>query len=77
MATIAERITEAETRRAQYILAERHLTTGGQAYSIGNRSLTRADLKEIRRAIKDLDSELVTLRRGNQITMQRVVPRDI
>lgn len=75
--SVPERILEAEERRALYILAERYLLRGGQSYSIGNRALTRADLKEIRRAIKDLDTELVTLRRGNQIVQHRVVPRDV
>lgn len=74
--TVAEKITETETRLALYITAEQYLLTGGQAYSIGNRSLTRADLTEITKMIVNLNRDLTTLRRGNQIVMQRVVPRD-
>lgn len=75
--TIAEQITETETRLASYIKAENYLLTGGQAYSIGNRSLTRADLSAITTMITKLHGELTVLRRGNQIVCQRVVPRDI
>ena len=76
MATIAEQITQIETRLAAYYAAERYLLASGQSYSIGNRSLTRADLGEIRKAIVDLNRDLTRLNRGNQITMHRVVPRD-
>jgi hypothetical protein len=76
VATLSEQITELEQRRALYVLAEAAILSG-QAYSIGNRSLTRADLKEVRKAIDDLNKQLNVLRRGNQITQHRVVPRDI
>ena len=74
--TLAAKITETETRLAAYIKAESFLLLGGQAYSIGNRSLTRADLDAITKMIIRLNSDLMTLRRGNQIICQRVVPRD-
>lgn len=74
--TVAEKITETETRLAAYIQAEQYLLTGGQAYSIGNRSLTRADLDSITKMIVKLNGDLMILRRGNQIVQQRVVPRD-
>jgi hypothetical protein len=70
------RIAETRERLARYIAAETHITTGGQAYSIGNRSLTRADLRFIAEMITKLYSEIRTLERGSQIAMQRVVPRD-
>lgn len=76
MATLAERITETETRLAMYIAAEQAIVKGGQSYSIGNRSLDRGDLKEIRRAIIQLNNELNVLNNGYRLRMQRVVPRD-
>lgn len=76
MATLAERITETETRLSQYIQAERAITSGAQEYSIGNRSLTRADLRFIAKQIIALNTQLNTLNNGNRIRMQRIVPRD-
>jgi len=76
MTLISDKITETETRLAAYITAEQYLLTGGQAYSIGNRSLTRADLESITKMIIRLNADLMVLRRGNQIVCQRVVPRD-
>ncbi len=40
-------------RLAMYLEAEKTVLTG-QSYTIGNRTLTRANLKEIRKAIDDL-----------------------
>ena len=76
MATLAEKITETEARLAMYIAAEQAVVQGGQSYSIGNRSLDRGDLKEIRKAIIQLNNELNMLNNGYRIRMQRVVPRD-
>ena len=74
--TIAEQITETTERLSRYIQAEQFLLQGGQSYSIGNRSLTRADLRYITDMIVKLNAALIRLRRGNQITSHRVVPRD-
>ena len=74
--TISEQITETETRLNQYIAAERAILGGAQSYNIGNRSLTRANLEYIGKRIRELYADLTRLRRGNQITMHRVVPRD-
>ena len=74
--TIATEITVVEARLASYIKAEQAVTVGGQSYSIGNRSLTRADLPFITKMIVQLNTELRTLQRGRQITSHRVVPRD-
>ncbi len=65
-----------EERLALYIAAEQTILSGGQSYSIGNRSLDRGDLAEIRKAIIDLHTQLNTLNNGNRIRTQRVVPRD-
>jgi peptidase E len=73
--TLESQITETTTRRAAYVAAEAAILTG-QSYSIGNRSLTRADLAEVRAAIKDLTAELTALNGGNTFRIHRVVPRD-
>ncbi len=41
-------------RLRQYLAAEKAILIGGQSYRIGNRTLTRADLAEIRSEIKSL-----------------------
>lgn len=74
MATIAEQKAELETRLSRYIQAEQYLLVGGQSYSIGNRSLTRADLEYITKMIVRLRGEIAILDRGNQLTSQAVVP---
>ena len=54
MAKSAAVITE---RLELYYEAERKVLRG-QSYTIGNRQLTRANLAEIRAAIKELENEL-------------------
>ena len=39
-------------RLKQYLAAEKAVLVGGQSYRIGNRTLTRADLAEIREEIR-------------------------
>lgn len=39
-------------RLKQYLTAEKAVLVGGQSYRIGNRTLTRADLAEIREEIR-------------------------
>ena len=49
-----ERMNSIQNKRlAMYLEAEKTVLTG-QSYTIGNRTLTRANLKEIRKAIDDL-----------------------
>lgn len=75
--TNAERIATKQTLLDEYYAAELAIIKGGQAYSIGNRSLTRADLQFIYDRIKRLEQEINQLCRGNNpIPQQRVVPRD-
>lgn len=76
--TPAERaalVDSTEERLAHYIAAEQAVLNG-QSYSIGNRSLDRADLREIRKGIIALRSELASLQRCGRMRVQRVVPRD-
>lgn len=66
-------------RLKQYLSAEQAILVAGQSYRIGNRTLTRADLSEIRQEIKALIASGATTddgqsRRSNR-TMQ-VIMRD-
>ena len=76
MTTISDTLTQTRSRLSAYLLAEQAILSGAQSYSIGNRSLTRADLESIRKMITKLTSECLQLERGNKIKIQRVVPRD-
>lgn len=48
-------------RLKMYMEAETAILVGGQSYKIGNRTLTRADLAEIRAEIKSLLSAGATV----------------
>lgn len=74
--TTAELLQQKKTRLAAYITAEQKILEGAQSYSIGNRTLTRADLEEITKQIKLLTTEVMVLSRGGNIRIQRVVFRD-
>lgn len=76
MTTVTEKITSIETRLELYYAAEAAILGGAQSYSIGNRTLTRADAKNIADMIRSLETQLTRLSRGNRITAHRVVPRD-
>ena len=56
-------------RLAMYLEAEK-VVMAGQSYTIGNRSLTRANLAEIRKAIDDLLAAGATLE-GEVVTGSR------
>ena len=78
---VAERLKTYKERYDLLLEAERAILDGAQAYTIGSRSLTRADLSEIRKLIKDmedgideLESQLETGARRKAI---RVIPRDV
>ena len=77
MSTTAERLAQTKARLAAYILAEQKILAGAQSYSIGNRTLTRADLKDITNTIDKLTRECATLSRGTGIRVQRAVYRDL
>lgn len=48
-------------RLQMYYDAEQAILVGGQSYRIGNRTLTRADLAEVRAEIKRLENMDVTI----------------
>ena len=55
-------------RLEMYLQIEQKILLSGQSYTIGNRTLTRADLKEVRAIIDDLSAQLdvAELRGGRQ-----------
>ena len=57
-----------KNRLDMYLAAEQKILLSGQAYQIGDRQLTRADLKEIRAIIDDLAAQIdsLELKRGRQ-----------
>ena len=55
-----------------YYEAERKVLRG-QSYTLGNRQLTRANLAEIRRAIKELEDELTQMTGRSRGFSKRVV----
>ena len=58
-----------------YYEAERKVLRG-QSYTLGNRQLTRANLAEIRKAIKELESELEQTKGRSRGFSKRVVFHD-
>ena len=58
-----------------YYEAERKVLRG-QSYTLGNRQLTRANLAEVRRAIKELESELEQMAGRSRGFSKRVVFHD-
>ena len=74
-----DRLAELKERHRRYCEAE-DAVLSGQSYSIGELSLTRADLSEIRKAINELDKAIMIEGRKVQgLTRSRVrvvVPSD-
>ena len=56
-------LAQAETQLAAYIAAETAVLSG-QAYTIGGRSLTRANLGEIREGISSWNARVIELSSG-------------
>lgn len=80
--TNAEMLTEARDMYAAYVTAERIVLTG-QAYTIKDRTLTRADLSEIRQGreewltkVRILEAANPTASGGGGIRVKRTVIRD-
>ncbi|MDF2908371.1 MAG: hypothetical protein K0R34_3692 [Herbinix sp.] len=71
------RLDTYKTRIAQYYAAEEKILEG-QAYSIGSRSLTRANLSEVKSEIKELESKIYALetRGTTKRKVARIIPRD-
>lgn len=59
-------------RLREYLKAEEAILSGAQSYQIGDRSLTRANLKEIREEIDNLLTELAAADAGRGRTKRAV-----
>ena len=73
---LSDRLTSVATRLVKYKAAEDAILDGAQSYSIGSRTLTRADLRNITTMITRLEAEQLKLLNGGAIRVQRVVPRN-
>lgn len=72
-----KRLKRYEKRLEMYYEAEEAVLMN-QEYSIGSRSLKRADLSTIRSAIEDLEGQIETLKNsGGKNRAFRFIPRDI
>lgn len=60
-------------RLKQYLSAEQSILVAGQSYRIGNRTLTRADLSEIRKEINDLIAAGATTDDGQSRRSNRTI----
>lgn len=75
--TNSEKLAQTRERLANYIQAEIQIVkNGAQSYSIGNRTLTRADLQLISDMIDKLTKDCMKLSRGGGLATQRIVIRD-
>ncbi len=68
--------TQAQELLDLWIAADKAVATG-QSYTIGGRSLTRANAEEITNKIKFYSGLVAELGRGGSATVRRVVPRDL
>lgn len=55
---LQKRIDNTKKALERYYEAELQILSGAQQYSLGSRSLTRANLAEVRRAIRELENLL-------------------
>lgn len=80
MAQRKSRLEIAQKHLDAWLEAELEVTTH-QSYTIGSRSLTKANLSEIRKQIEYWTSEVAKLenieKRGGRNRIYRVVPRDL
>ncbi|RDY28646.1 DUF6148 family protein [Lachnotalea glycerini] len=78
--TVKEKISKKKVRLEMYYTAEETILGGAQSYSMGTRSLTRANLAEIRNMISVLEDEIQELENLEKGKKPRkafaVVPRD-
>ena len=74
--TTAQKLATLHLRKIRYLLAEEKVLLR-QSYTIDNRTLTLANLAEIRKAISELDTEINDLENGSSIKVQAVIPLDV
>jgi hypothetical protein len=70
-----EKLAERKQELADVNTAIRMILGGAQSYTIGSRSLTRANLAELRNWKKELEDEIAALSGGSG-RFRRVVPVD-
>lgn len=80
--TVVEtRLKQYKERYELYLKAEAAILDGAQSYTIGSRTLTRADLSEIRKMLTSLESGIdeleALLAGGGRRKCIRVIPRDV
>lgn len=75
------RLEQYKSRYNMYLKAEAAILEGAQSYSIGSRHLTRADLAEIRKMMKEIEDAIdeleAQLAGGSRRKCIRVIPRDV
>ena len=71
-----ERYDHLKKRLEMYYRAEEAVLLN-QEYSIAGKSLKRADLAEIRSAIKDLENQMTSLKNEGKNKARRFIPRDL
>lgn len=71
-----ERLKRLKKRLEMYYEAEEAVLLN-QEYTIGTKSLKRADLSAIRAAIKEFESQIEQLEAGGKNYAGRFIPRDI
>lgn len=71
-----ERLKRLKKRLEMYYEAEEAVLLN-QEYTIGTKSLKRADLSAIRAAIKEFESQIEQLEAGGKKYAGRFIPRDI
>lgn len=80
-ARVAERLKVYNDRLGLYYKAEQAILEGAQSYTIGSRTLTRAELAEIRKMITTLEDGIDELEAeaagGSRRKCIRVIPRDV
>jgi hypothetical protein len=76
---VALTLAEAKDLRALYLAAIKAIATG-QSYTIGARTLTRADLPDVKKSFAEYDQLVDQLTAGcgaGGIPSRRIMPRDL
>lgn len=77
----SERVMMYKKRLEMYLAAEEAILSGAQSYSMGSRSLTRANLGEVREMIdyltKQIETEEAKTKGKGRIAVFGAVPRDV
>ena len=68
-------LEDSTTRYNMYVQAEKAILEGAQSYTIANRTLTRADLRDVQSQIEILDKKIIKLERSGAIRMQKILIR--